>query len=525
MKWNKYMTWAISLVILTGCGDFLEEYSQDTYYATSYEDLDELLIGDCYIQVKPAQRLGRTDAVGYFLNYLADEIEEQNNGYNMIVDAKERIFGYYTWQQRPGAKQDNSGFLAENGTWTEVYRLINVANNIIESVEKVPQQLDVEKLGVARVRGEAHFLRGYYYFWLVNLYAKPYQRETASKELGIPIKNNAEVKDVIFKRNTLQEVYDQVLADLDQAERDLGQTGVAKSIYRADLTALNFLKSRVYLFMQNWEKAVEYADKVIKVRPQLTDLNHLEGGFLAKTSVETIFSMGNSEIMKDMDWGPQGFRVSHELYDAYEDADLRKSLWWWTYEDFIGYTKCPIVEHRYNEEDPTNENYYFYNYNYVDNFLFDVSDKFLFRTAEAYLIKAEAEAYQGHEVEARGALNALRKYRYQTGADYQVEAAGEALVRAIREERYLELALEGHRWFDLRRYSVCEKYPHSKPIVHEYTYYASRASYTMTKRYRYVLEENDAGYTLPIPHEVIDYNVGMPNNERPERKYSVIPLN
>ena len=150
----------------------------------------------------------------------------------------------------------------------------------------------------------------------------------------------------------------------------------------------------------------------------------------------------------------------------------------------------------------------------------EVSDKFLFRTAEAYLIKAEAEAYLGHENEARRLLNELRAHRFATAASYQITSSGQALVKDIREERRLELALEGTRWFDLRRYSVCEKYPESKEIAHTYTLYKRR--FRPGESRRYVLQPNDPAYTLPIPNEVIEFNTGMINNERPERSYIVV---
>ena len=66
-----------SLSVLVSCSDFLEERSQDTYYVTSYTDLDELLIGDCYLPVRAASKLSDTSDPGYFIHYLADEIEEQ----------------------------------------------------------------------------------------------------------------------------------------------------------------------------------------------------------------------------------------------------------------------------------------------------------------------------------------------------------------------------------------------------------------------------------------------------------------
>lgn len=528
MKLHKYIWMALcSSALLFSCSDFLEEYSQDTYYVSSYQDLDELLIGDCYLPVNKAAQLSTTNDVGYFLHYLGDEIEEQTSGEGGYggFDNKERIFGYYTWQQRSGDTDTHTGYLPENTTWTEVYRLINVANNIIESVEKVPQQTTSEKLGVAKVRGEAHFLRAAYYFWLVNLYAKPYSPATARTDLGIPIKTISKVNDVIYTRHTVQEVYDQVMADLKQAEQDLARTETPKSFYRVDSTAVHFLMSRVYLYQQNWEMAARYADKVLAVRSALVDMNKMleEETFLAKTSVENLFSMGGSEICCQMLNEPQSFRVSHDLYALYEKDDLRKSKWWWVYGDFIGYTKAS-KRNMFDNDEPSK--YYYYNYNYGwGGHQAEISDKFLYRTAEAYLIKAEAEAYRGNEREAREALNILRRNRYKTGTPYEVTATGEALVKAIRDERRLELALEGTRWFDLRRYSVCEKYPESKQIIHEYTYYTDTGTGQMTVRHRYVLEEYDPAYTLGIPNEVLDYNVGMPNNERPIRTYTEIPIN
>lgn len=63
--------------------------------------------------------------------------------------------------------------------------------------------------------------------------------------------------------------------------------------------------------------------------------------------------------------------------------------------------------------------YYFYAYySPYNKIMTDLSDKFLFRSSEAYLIKAEAEAYMGHEEEARKMLNTLRQYRYKNGTNF-----------------------------------------------------------------------------------------------------------
>lgn len=520
MNLLKYMLWTTIALLATSCSDYLKERSQDTYYITSYEDLDELLIGDCYMPANAASDLANTNDIGYFIHYLGDEIEEQNGHLRSYDEGnRERVFGYYTWQQRTGETYNQKGFFPENETWQRTYRLINVANNIIESVERVPQKTENERQGAIRVNGEAHFLRAAYYFWLVNLYGKPYVASTASKDLAVPIKTSAKVSDVLYRRNTVEEVYQQVLSDLSMAEQLLVNTGKAKSIYRADLTAVHFLQSRVCLYMQQWSKAVEYADKVLASNAALIDFNTLTVAPLSKSSKENIFSMGGAEIPCSMCNFYSSFRVSHDLYNAYGNDDLRKSKYWWHYDDFVGYVKVPDPSTQSTPID--NEEYYQDHYHYpMQGQKCEISDRFLYRTAEAYLIKAEAEAYLGHETEARKLLNELRAHRFKVNSDYQITSSGKNLVEAIREERRLELALEGTRWFDLRRYSVCEKYPDSKEIAHTYTLY--QRHYRPGECRRYVLQPNDLAYTLPIPNEVIEFNTGMINNERPQRSYTVV---
>ena len=523
---NKYLLIILGLA-LQGCSSFLEEYSQDKYHVSSYQDLDELLIGDCYMPVEVGKHTANAMNTAHFIHFLADELEEQNKGQSRrSVDKrkiKNAIFGYFTWQKRVGQNDTYTGYEPENRTWREFYRVINVANNIIEDIEGVPSVTQDEQLGVKRVKGEAHFLRGIYYFWLANLYGKPYTAASAATDLAVPIKTEAKVNDIVYQRNTLAETYELVMNDLDIAEECLRHTGKARSIYRADINTVFLLKSRVHLYMQHWEKAAAYADSVLLHRPELLDMNahNPKLGFLTKESPETLFSMGGNDVPCNLDYRYQAFRVSHSLYNLYEDDDLRKSQWWWTYSDFVGYTKIPHST-KYSENRPTAS--YYYQYGWYNGWLdvqSPVSDKFLFRTAEAYLNKAEAAAYMGKDDQARQALNTLRAHRHTAGTNSAVTLSGEALVKAIRTERQKELALEGHRWFDIRRYSVCSVYPEAKAIDHEYTYYTAYDSNIMTETRVFRLEPNDAAYVLPIPQEVIEYNTGMVNNERPDRKYTV----
>ncbi len=377
----------LSAMCLVSCSDFLEEYSQDTDYVRTWKDLDELLIGDCYLPVHASDYLSYTSTPGSWIHLLGDEVQESQTGYTnqyATGDYREKSFGYFTWQQRVGQNESYTDYYAENDTWTKIYYCINIANNILASVEDVPCVTEVEKEGVHKVRGEAHFLRAYYFFWLANLYGKPYNPATAETDLCVPLKTSDVVEDKKFTRQSVAEVYRQVLADLSIAESELGQLKNAKlSIYRADSTACHLLQSRVYLYMQQWDKASLYAKKVMAAHPALTNLNTATGKFLVKDNVENIFSMGGSDVHRIFNYICQSYSVSKELYDAYSSSDLRKSQWYWKKGLFVGPVRV-TQNNMYLSYDVSDANYYERAYSEKGK-QEEVSGQFLMRSAEAYL--------------------------------------------------------------------------------------------------------------------------------------------
>ena len=160
---------------------------------------------------------------------------------------------------------------------------------------------------------------------------------------------------------------------------------------------------------------------------------------------------------------------------------------------------------------------------YASGSTIEISDNFTFRTAEAYLNLAEAAACLGdaYTAEALNALNTLRQNRI---ANYSAESglSGRALVDAVRLERRKELCLEGHRWFDLRRYMVNELYPEEHTLTNEfvsYEYSYTTGGYEAIFARRYTLPPHDGAWTLPIPADELDANFGMPDNERGPRDY------
>ncbi len=120
------------ILSLTACGDFLEEYSQDTAYVRSFTDLDELLLGSGYIPTGAPTNIAEVEGlyVGQqpyyypYIHLMADEVD-----YNIVATAEANItngnpaevfFGYYTWQQLVGISSDGTEQRAEDGDWKRI---------------------------------------------------------------------------------------------------------------------------------------------------------------------------------------------------------------------------------------------------------------------------------------------------------------------------------------------------------------------------------------------------------------------
>lgn len=516
--------------LLPSCSDFLEEYSQDTDYVRSWKDLDELLIGDCYWPVNSTQDFNSQSNAGMFIHLLADELEEQNvsysGGYGMFDD-HQRLFGYLTWQQRSGQNETYSGFFPENAFWTQAYKKINIANNILHSLEEVPAHNDADRQGKAKVEGEARFLRAYYYLTLVSLYGQPYDPASSAVSLGVPLKTSPEVEDIKWGRNTVAEVFDLIESDLVLADEAFN--GVPsrdkKSIYRADQTAVRLLLSRLYLYKQEWQKAASFAQQVIDRHGQLKDLRMDNTPMMLASNVENIFSMGGDDLPCMLSYQAQGLRVSASQYGVYSVNDLRRSLWMWHSGSFQGLTlRKDASEYFVTPLDTASSNYYYYGYtSYLRGRTSPVSSLFWLRSAEAYLNLAEAEACLGHDDAARAALNTLRRARFSNNAPtWEVTSSGSQLISDVRQERRRELILQGQRWFDLRRYRVSQVQPERISLVHDYTYYEDRGASVPLYTHRFVLTADDSSWTQPIPQEVLDFNTGMEGNGNPWREYTTV---
>ena len=240
---------------------------------------------------------------------------------------------------------------------------------------------------------------------------------------------------------------------------------------------------------------------------ELNEFDKESEDFLSLEAPEVIFSMGTSALKANVLGGQGDWVISDDLYKSYAGNDLRKSIFF-----------C----RKYNI--PTYGLIYGKNYYSDNNYLAPlVSDNFLMRSAEAYLNLAESAACLGGEytAEALDAYNELRRNRFEKGYTDVTGLSGKILVDSIREERRRELCLEGHRWFDLRRYMVNEDFPYEKTLTNNYLeveFSFATFQYEVTASGLYQLPPHDPAWTLPIPQSELDANYGMQDNVRGPRE-------
>lgn len=499
---KRYLSLIIGIVLCSSCGKFLEEFSQDLAYAESCSDLDEILIGNGYMQ----QQLGGEASVygtGYFpyIHTMDDDVSMALIGeFELTANAVTSYKHFYEWSDQLTI-DPASGEEWEDTDWEKMYSHIGYLNVIIAQVKKFTHD-SIETRN--RIEGEARFLRGAYYYLLTNLYANPYVKESATRDMGVPLNLTEDIEDKYYTRSSLEECYRVIVEDLKAAADKL--KGVTQpTFYRVNEQAARVLLSRVYLYMGEWQLALDECEKVLALgNADLIDLNSFseddeERYMLDDKNPEILFTQGKSATISygtSLDWGIRAAFVASDelisLYDRYYDEGL---------EDLRLDVFFQVKNERYTLKKVGSGSWT------------DVYDCFVIRNAEVYLNKAEAEAMLD-KAEAVSTIKTLLEKRFKGRNIPAIDRLqGKELVDFIRDERRRELCFEAHRWFDLRRYAVSPKYPEKKSIKH--TTYDKNS----VLEGNYVLQPygEDPAWVLPIPGYEIIYNQGALVNN-PERK-------
>ena len=391
-----------------------------------------------------------------------------------------------------------------NTIWNCLYDGIGSCNLAISLADRAPFKTEEERNAAV---AEARFMRAFYYFWLVNLYAQPYAPATAADAPGVPLKTTSYMEDLKFFRTRHDTLYNHIAEDLMQAGLLLqGQNEEEK--FRASSDAAWALLSRVRLYMGDWEQVVAACDMVNALDRRLEPLTeNYNADFIRVDNPEIIF-MSGSFCMRNI-FGYLGgwmYRVSDDFLSLFGEnegyEDLRETAWLTT--NFVSTRYVPAKVRSGMSASGS----------------LKIADAVVIRYAEVLLNKAEALVMLEREEEAVAVLEELLKNRYKDGKCPAITARGEELMDFIRTERRKELCFEGHRWFDLRRYAVNPKYPLTDyEIVHKVYDMPSNTGANQIGTARLKMFPEGKSWTLQIPAYEININPDIEINVRTDAEY------
>lgn len=341
-------------------------------------------------------------------------------------------------------------------TWAGHYQAIQSANIVIEKIQAIAMDANLK----ARYTAEAKFLRGLMYFNLVRIFG--------DVPLVVKVINNPQ-EGYEYGRNPSTEVYTQIISDLTDAENSLPYEFTGADIGRATKGAAQALLGKVYLTQKRWDVAATQLKKVIDNvalnKYQLLPTYAGVFGIANENNRESIFEVqfkkgsagegspftnqfapiGSGTAVVTVG-NPLGQNIpTANMNNAYEAGDVRKAV---------------SMRNSYVLGANTVQHNYIVKYTGIPAAYLDSDNNWIvLRYADVLLMYAEALNEQGYVADGP-AFTYLNQIRGRAGlgsktsnnTNLALRVADQAAFRlAIEQERRVELAFEGHRWFDLVR--------------------------------------------------------------------------
>ncbi len=397
---------------------------------------------------------------------------------------------YRQWNWK--AMDPNDGFISSK--WSASYQAIDLCNNILNSLDVVDEGHRV------RVEGEARFIRGIIYFELVRFYALPYTAGANNPGVPLVLTPTAGITDDDYpSRASVGAVYEQVLSDLNQAKDLLSgvPTGAGANGGRATTTTAAAFLARVHMAMENWQAAAEHATLVIdnlggygalhsNIRDAFNNDEYTsEDVFMINQNPTSHAGAANSGITTFFaslpGLGRGDVYATGDYFAMFEPEDHRIQI---TVDPDIGsIADVPTMFYIGVGTDSGNEMTAKWG-------KFDANVPVI-RLAEMILTRAEANFRNGSTmiIDPLDDINVIRN-RSNAGDEWTT-----LTLDMIYEERFRELAFEGHRLHDVRRFKRSVIAPAGSAWAGE------------------TIQWDDGRLVLPIPQREIDVNPNLTQND------------
>jgi len=458
MKTTKYIAAFVmgALLLLPACDDKLDivptDSIDDSKAFESIEDLEKGMIG-VYVYLGNEDVVGISDRAGDDLRLSA-----QNTGQGVQV---------HNWTYNAGTGDVGS-------YWSRMYYAIDRANRLL----RVAENFDADNEIVKRVKGESLFIRAWAHYELAKVYCKNYD---AADSKGIPYMKESVIS--YPSRLSQGQVFANIITDMDAAMPYL--TSVDRGPDYISEYALVALRARVAQHMGDWDEVIASTTQLIEESGfRLATIDEVQGIWEDSNpyGVEVILRAARikgesllGDIYTRASNGDIFFAPGLDLMSQFESDDVRATIYFGV--DANG--SDVVTKHKGRPGEETN--------------LVDIK---LFRMAEMYLMRAEAYAQKSMWEESIADLSEVRNNRI-SNPDQVIYGTFSEALKAIREERRRELAYEGFRFFDLKRWGL--------PV--ERTVEDSELASGKT------LEAGNYRFVMPIPQEEIFANTNMVQND------------
>jgi len=435
---RKLISPALLILLLAGCKkEFLETYPTDSVSGnTVFETTQGAFVALNGIYRRDFEFYGGSH--GHF-GQKAFDLTTELMGNDMVVHTQG--YGWFNAEYQYTAISTSTSTSRSGLTWSFYYKLIDNANRIIANIDNSSGPQEERD----NVKGQALAIRAYSYMNLINGWQHTYKGNESKPGVPLYTEPTSDGKG----RGTVQEVYTQIVSDLDEAISLLN--GIDRiHISHIDQNTAHGLRARVALQMEDFGAAATHANAARQGHTLMTatqynaanafsDMganNEWIWGLEINTEQATIYASYYSHI----DVATGGYaalgtqkKITKWLYDQIEDGDVRKD----------GFRPPGTGTSSYPD----------YNQNKlrVPSPGSWAADYGLMRAGEMYLIEAEALLRQSaaNEDQARTVLESLVKVRYPA---YDASGlTGQALLDEIWLQRRIELWGEGFALWDIKR--------------------------------------------------------------------------
>ena len=278
------------------CNDFLDEMPDNRAELDSYAKIKKLLVS-----AYPDH--------GYLM--VTEMSSDNGDDHADNTNTSQFYDQVFYWQNVTAGNNESPGQI-----WSGCYDAIACANQALAAIEELGNPPEMQPL-----RGEALVCRAYAHFVLANVFCQHYSPQHADTDMGIPYMEKPETElEPKYERPSLASNYEKIAADLEAGLPLIDDKTYDVPKYHFNRNAANAFASRFYLYYQQWDKVVDYSNRVLGSSPQLLLRDYNTLAALPQNNLNDLSKKysGHEEITNFLLL--TGYSVLGMVYGAYSTA-------------------------------------------------------------------------------------------------------------------------------------------------------------------------------------------------------------